>query len=306
MMTSSIGGIGGGISASTLKQMQEQMFKTADTNGDSSISKDELSQISKSGTKQNSTSVDEMFSQLDSDSNGAISRLESDAAIAKAGQGMEAQGPPPQGPPPPPPSEDAAADTSQSSSDATALYDAMDTNEDGIVSPSELAAALEEAQESSASAADPRTLMDNLGNALQSGNISDAQSALSALQKDVSSHNGGQGNDPFTKDLQSLSDALESGDLSGAQSIFAGIQEKLSAGPPDKPGGANMQSGDSESADTVTKTLQVLLDALDKSSSSSDESSSDNLKSILTSALSSYLSQSSNESTQDSAISASA
>ncbi|RQW83913.1 MAG: EF-hand domain-containing protein, partial [Geobacter sp.] len=69
MMTSSICGIGGGISASTLKQMQEQMFKTADTNGDSSISKDELSQVSKSGTKQNSTSIDEMFSQLDSDSN---------------------------------------------------------------------------------------------------------------------------------------------------------------------------------------------------------------------------------------------
>lgn len=301
-MTSSISSIGGGMSASALKQMQEQMFKTADINGDDSISKDELSQISKSGSGQNSSNIDEMFSQLDSNSDGAISRLESDAALAKAGQGMEAQGAPPSGPPPqPPPQEDTSS--SSDTSEAAALYDAMDTNEDGVVSPSELAAALEKSQESSTAASDPKNLLANLGSALQSGNSSDAQSAIAALQNDVSSHNGGQSNDPFSKDLQSLSDALQSGNLSDAQSIFAGIQEKLSAGPPDKPAMDGMQSKDGDSQDSMITTLQAMLDDLENSSTASKESNNDTLKSILTSALTSYLQQSSSGSTQDSAIS---
>jgi Ca2+-binding EF-hand superfamily protein len=300
-MTSSIGSIGGGMSATALKQMQEQMFKTADINGDNSISKDELSQISKSDSNQNSSNIDEMFSQLDSNSDGAISRLESDAALAKAGQGMEAQGAPPTGSPPPPPQKD--TNSSSDTSAAAALYDAMDTNEDGVVSPSELAAALEKSQKSSTAASDPKNLLANLGSALQSGNTSDAQSAIATLQNDVSSHNGGQSNDPFSKDLQSLSDALQSGNLSGAQSIFAGIQEKLSAGPPDKPAMDGMQSKDGDSQDSMIKTLQAMLDDKGNSSSASAESKNDTLKSILTSALTSYLQQSFSGSTQDSAIS---
>ena len=102
-MTSSIGGIGGGVSAALLQRMQEEMFKTADANGDGTISKDELGQVAKSGENQDGTNVDTLFSQLDSDSDGAISRLESDAAIARLGQQMQSQGMPPQGPPPGPP-----------------------------------------------------------------------------------------------------------------------------------------------------------------------------------------------------------
>lgn len=102
-MTGSVSGVGGGMSASALKQMQEEMFKRADRNNDGSISKDELSQVAKSGdNQQGGPSVDEMFSQLDSDGDGAVSRLESDAAIAKAGQQMQSQGMRPSGPPPGP------------------------------------------------------------------------------------------------------------------------------------------------------------------------------------------------------------
>jgi len=63
----------------------------------------------------------------------------------------------------------------------------------------------------------------------RTGNISDAKDALTAQQKDISSHNGGQSNDPFSQDLQTLSDALQSGKRSDAQSIFAGIQDKPAA-----------------------------------------------------------------------------
>lgn len=134
-MTSAISGTGGSLSAAYVKQMQEQMFKKADKNSDGSITKDELSQMQSSQNSQNGPSVDDIFAQMDSDSDGAISRLESDAGIAKLAQQMQSQGPP--SPPP--------ADSSSSSSDstsATQIFDAMDTNKDGTVSASELFAAL--------------------------------------------------------------------------------------------------------------------------------------------------------------------
>lgn len=139
---SSISSVSSSMSSTMLKQMQEEMFKRVDANGDSSISKDEFSTLSKSGGTQGSADTEAMFAQLDSDSDGAISRLESDAAIAKAGQEMQAQGVRPQGPPPgPPPSGGGAADSEES--DTTAIFDAMDTNEDGVVSLAEMTAALD-------------------------------------------------------------------------------------------------------------------------------------------------------------------
>ena len=306
-MTSSISGIGGGISASALKQMQEQMFKTADKNGDGTISSEELSQTAQSGSSQDSTSSNEMFSQLDSNSDGAISRLESDAAIAKAGQQMQAQGTPPQGPPPGPPPSEGSDSSSSDSTDATAIFDAMDTNEDGTVSLEELTAALDKSKDSSTTSSDPKSLLENLSKALQSGNVSDAQTAIAALQEDIASRNGGQSNDPFSKDPQSLSDSLESGNLSDAQNIFAGIQEKLAAGPPDKPAAEKALSQVDSSNDTMAKTLQTLLDAIDKSSTSSVSStasasdSSANLKNIIKIALQSYAQQSLNGFEQNSA-----
>jgi Ca2+-binding EF-hand superfamily protein len=283
--------------------MQEQMFKTADKNGDGTISSEELSQTAQSGSSQDSTSSNEMFSQLDSNSDGAISRLESDAAIAKAGQQMQAQGTPPQGPPPSEGSDSSSSD----STDATAIFDAMDTNEDGTVSLEELTAALDKSKDSSTTSSDPKSLLENLSKALQSGNVSDAQTAIAALQEDIASRNGGQSNDPFGKDLQSLSDSLESGNLSDAQNIFAGIQEKLAAGPPDKPAAEKALSQVDSSNDTMAKTLQTLLDAIDKSSTSSVSStasasdSSANLKNIIKIALQSYAQQSLNGFEQNSA-----
>jgi len=307
-MTSSISGIGGGLSASDLKKMQEQMFKSADKNGDGTISKDELSQMAPADNDRNGPSVDDMFSQMDTDGNGAISRLESDAAIAKAGQQMQAQGPPP-----PPPGNSDSSSSDSTSTDTTTVYDAMDTNKDGKVSASELAAALAKlgGSSSASTSSDPKTLLDNLSTALQSGNVSDAKSALSALQKDVASHNGGSSDDPFSKDLQSLSDALESGSMSDAQGIFANIQDKLASGPPKDGNVQSAEASGSSSTDTVAQTLQALLDALDKSSSAtgSTTDSGNSLKEILAAALKSYTQQSSSgyaQGTASSSLSATA
>lgn len=294
-MTSSISGVGGGMSASALQQMQERMFKAGDKNGDGTISKDEMSQMQSSNKSQSNFSIEEIFSQIDSDNDGAITRLESDAALAKMSQQMQTQGAPPKGPPPgPPPAQSAdSSSSSEDSTDATTIFDAMDTNKDGKVSLEELTAALEKAKSSVTSNSDPKSLIENLSSALQSGNISDAQEALKALQKDVSSHNGGQSNDPFSQDLQTLSDALQSGNMSDAQSIFAGIQDKMSARPHHSGHAEGMAQtqGSGSSQDSVADTLQALLDAIDKSTSTASASNSDTnatLKNILTIALQSY------------------
>ncbi len=296
-MSGSISSIGGGMNSFALKQMQEELFKAGDKNGDGTISKDELSQVAKSGNNQDNTSVDDMFSQLDSNSDGAISRLESDAAIAKMGQEMQSQGARPQGPPPGAPPAKGGDKTSDSSqdSDAATIFDAMDTNKDGTVSLVELTAALDTSKSDSTSSADPESLLNNLSTALESGDISAAREALTALQNEVSSRNNGQGNDPFSEDLQSLASALESGNLSDAQDVFAGIQEKLSALPPHRQAMENTQNQGNNTQDAVAKTLQALLDAVDESSSATSATiTNDSLKSILTTALNSYKQQSTN------------
>jgi Ca2+-binding EF-hand superfamily protein len=156
IMTSAISGTGGSLSAAYLKQMQEQMFKKGDKNSDGSITKDELSQMQSSQKSQNGPSVDEIFAQMDSDSDGAISRLESDAGIAKLAQQMQAQGPPP------PPPADSSSSSSESTS-ATQIFDAMDTNKDGTVSASELFAALanKDSSSSDSSATDATSSKDS-------------------------------------------------------------------------------------------------------------------------------------------------
>jgi len=76
-----------------------------------------------------------------------------------------------------------------------------------------------------------RTDFQALGSALASGDLSSAQSALSAFLKDV--QNGSSDSGPFAsdsqagKDLQALQSALQSGDVKGAQSAFSTLQKDL-------------------------------------------------------------------------------
>ena len=72
-----------------------------------------------------------------------------------------------------------------------------------------------------------KTLFDQLGQALQKGDLQGAQTAFAALQKSapgLSASQSGQGNasqSPFT----ALADALQKGDLAGAQQAFSQIQQ---------------------------------------------------------------------------------
>jgi hypothetical protein len=79
---------------------------------------------------------------------------------------------------------------------------------------------------------------ESLGNALQSGDLSDAQSAFSQLEQDMpglsqllqsgsSSSSSSTQNSPIATALQSLQSSLQSGDLSGAQQAFANLQQNL-------------------------------------------------------------------------------
>jgi hypothetical protein len=70
----------------------------------------------------------------------------------------------------------------------------------------------------------------SLASALQSGDLSSAQSALAAFQKDLPSTSQANASQPFGQnsqantDFQRLQSALQSGDLSGAQKAFASLK----------------------------------------------------------------------------------
>lgn len=131
-MISSISSSSGGLSSSFLKQIQEDMFKAVDSNGDSKIDKTEMSSFQKSqqeNGRQGGPSVDEMFTKMDSDNDGAISRLESDAAIAKMSQEMRAQGPPP---------ASGKSEKRSSSELKDNVFNTADQNGDGSISEDEL------------------------------------------------------------------------------------------------------------------------------------------------------------------------
>ena len=72
-----------------------------------------------------------------------------------------------------------------------------------------------------------------LANALQSGDLSSAQSAFAALQKDLPNASQASATPPVGQtsqaatDFQTLQSALNSGDLSGAQKAFASLKTDL-------------------------------------------------------------------------------
>ena len=76
----------------------------------------------------------------------------------------------------------------------------------------------------------------NLANALQAGNLSDAQSAFTALQQllpnssaDNQAQTGqsGSGQNQFATDFSALGQALQSGDVTQAQKAFATLQQDM-------------------------------------------------------------------------------
>ena len=73
-----------------------------------------------------------------------------------------------------------------------------------------------------------------LASALQSGDLSAAQTAFAAFQKDIQGNSQSpqaaalsDSNSQLGKDFQALQSALQSGDLSSAQQAFATLQQDL-------------------------------------------------------------------------------
>lgn len=71
-----------------------------------------------------------------------------------------------------------------------------------------------------------------IGNALQSGDVSAAQSALATFQKNLpgGSQQPFGSNSAANTDFNNLSSALQSGNLSGAKQAFANLQTDLEGG----------------------------------------------------------------------------
>jgi hypothetical protein len=115
-----------------------------------------------------------------------------------------------------------------------------------------------------------------IGNALQSGNLSSAQSALAAFQQDLPGSSQSPSKQPFgnnsqaNTDYQGLTSALQSGDLSGAQKAFTNLQNDLEGGGKAKRqiyranGGADSTQQATSTATTSTspEDVESLLDAL--------------------------------------------
>jgi hypothetical protein len=99
----------------------------------------------------------------------------------------------------------------------------------------------------------------DLGKALESGNLADAQKAFKQLQADAPSK-GNKTDDPMSAKMEALGKALDSGDLEGAKKAYADIQETISkrhaggqpGGAPPAGGGPRPAGGGGGSESTTT------------------------------------------------------
>jgi hypothetical protein len=108
-----------------------------------------------------------------------------------------------------------------------------------------------------------KKLFQNLGSALNSGNLSDAKTALSQLQQNAPP-GAANSNNPMSQQIDSLTKAINSGDLKSAQSAYSNIQKAMSQGPMGSASGSGSASSFSGSSDV----LKAFLDQLEKSDES--------------------------------------
>jgi Ca2+-binding EF-hand superfamily protein len=124
-----INGIGGSsFSLQDMEAVRQARFKKTDANGDGKITKEELtSAIPRDGK---GPTADEVFSKVDTNQDGAIDQSEDKVAFEQMGKQRPPGGPPPAG---------AKPDASEM---ADTIFKEADTNGDGKVSSAELSAYL--------------------------------------------------------------------------------------------------------------------------------------------------------------------
>ena len=85
---------------------------------------------------------------------------------------------------------------------------------------------------------------DNLGAALDAGNLNDAKAALEQLQKNAPKReNASDSSNPIAKKMETLSKAIDSGDVDAAKAAYADIKKTMSQRPARPAGGAGRPSG---------------------------------------------------------------
>jgi soluble cytochrome b562 len=139
-----------------------------------------------------------------------------------------------------------------------------------------------------------------LGEDLQSGNLSAAQSDFVTLQQLGPQDNSSDSSSPMQQaqaDFEQLGQDLQSGDLSAAQSDLTALQQLGQQDSSSNPMqqiqqafqqlGSDLQSGDLSAAQSDLTTLQQLLPQNDSTSSSSSSTSSSSTSSTATSSSSS-------------------
>jgi len=178
-------------------QAGDDLFSQLDTNGDSSVSQDELQSLldqmaSDQGNSSSALNAADVISQLDTNGDGSLSASELDAARPKGQEGP----PPGDMPPPPPPLTDSSLNSSSlvtgtSSTDSTstsgtsedplqALFNAIDSDQSGDISSSEAQTFLSQL----ASQLDSTTGATGTGSS-SSGNSSSTDSDSSTSSQDL-------------------------------------------------------------------------------------------------------------------------
>jgi hypothetical protein len=116
-----------------------------------------------------------------------------------------------------------------------------------------------------------RTAFQQLGQSLQSGDLSAAQSAFNTLTQNSPANQNG----PLSQDLSAVGQALQSGDLQGAQTAFAKLQQDAKTQAEQQQGTQGAHHGhhhhhQAESTSTTDSTSQTDPNSLFSTTSPSD------------------------------------
>ena len=104
-----------------------------------------------------------------------------------------------------------------------------------------------------------RQALGQLTSAIQSGNLSAAQSAFSTLSQAAANNP----NSPLAQALNQIGDALQSGDLSKAQQALTSLQQQMQAakGAHHHHGGHHHKAADADASQSTTSTTSTDLTA---------------------------------------------